>query len=145
MVLPSPRNDKHGAGSAQTKQFPSKGYGYQPWLWPYSWSIYQPRPRSQTGALASAGGFRTKAYSVTYCAMPYFLHYEPMTKPWNFDFLLRREYYEKLRHMLKPLVLKFCPDLSIRLKDIAEKQFPARQKPIVGSIHSIFAKQQLKN
>ena len=34
--------------------------------------------------------------------------------------------------MLKPLVPKFCPDLSARLKDIAEKQVPVKVKPIVG-------------
>ena len=33
--------------------------------------------------------------------------------------------------MLKPLVPKFCPDLLARLKDIAEKQVPAKLKPIV--------------
>ena len=42
-----------------------------------------------------------------------------------------RVYYEKLGHMLKPLVPKFRPDLRVRLKDIAEKQVPARLKPIV--------------
>ena len=30
-------------------------------------------------------------------------------------------YYEKLGRMLKPLVPKFCPDLPVSLKDIAEK------------------------
>ena len=34
--------------------------------------------------------------------------------------------------MLKILVPKFRPDLSTRLKDIAEKQVPAKLKPIVG-------------
>ena len=34
--------------------------------------------------------------------------------------------------MLKPLVPKFRPDLFVRLKDIAEKQIPAKLKPIVG-------------
>ena len=33
--------------------------------------------------------------------------------------------------MLKPIVPKFRPDLSVRLKDIAEKQGPAKLKPIV--------------
>ena len=36
-----------------------------------------------------------------------------------------------LSSMLKHLVPKFCPDLSVRLKDIAEKQVPAKLKPIV--------------
>ena len=40
-------------------------------------------------------------------------------------------YYEKLIPMLKRLVLKFRPDLSSRLKDIAEKQAPAKLKLIV--------------
>ena len=34
--------------------------------------------------------------------------------------------------MMKPLVPKFRLDLSARLKDIAEKHFPAKLKPIVG-------------
>ena len=34
--------------------------------------------------------------------------------------------------MLKPLVHKFCPDLFAHLKDIAEKQVPAKLKPIVA-------------
>ena len=33
--------------------------------------------------------------------------------------------------MLKPLVPKFRSDLSVRLKDIAEKQVPVKLKPIV--------------
>ena len=36
--------------------------------------------------------------------------------------------------MLKPLVPKFRPDLSAHLRDIAEKQVPAKLKPIVGRI-----------
>ena len=34
--------------------------------------------------------------------------------------------------MLKPLVPKFRPDISARLKDIAEKQVSAKPKPITG-------------
>ena len=34
--------------------------------------------------------------------------------------------------MLKPLVPKFCIDLSARLKGIAETQVPAKLKPIVS-------------
>ena len=34
--------------------------------------------------------------------------------------------------MLKPLVPKFRLDLSARLKGIAEKQVPAKLKPILG-------------
>ena len=35
--------------------------------------------------------------------------------------------------MLKPLMSKFRPDLFDRSKDIAEKQVPAKLKPIVGT------------
>ena len=45
-----------------------------------------------------------------------------------------RVYYEKLGHMLKPLVPKFGSDLSVRLRDIAEKQVLANLKPIVAFI-----------
>ena len=34
--------------------------------------------------------------------------------------------------MLKPLVAKFPSDLSVRLRNIAEKQVPAELKPMVG-------------
>ena len=34
--------------------------------------------------------------------------------------------------MLKPLVCKFPPDLSARLKDIAEKPVPAKLKQIIA-------------
>ena len=37
--------------------------------------------------------------------------------------------------MLKPVVAKFRLDLSVRLKDIAEKQVPVKLKPIVLSFH----------
>ena len=39
--------------------------------------------------------------------------------------------YEKLGHILKPLMPKFRSDLSFRLRDIAENQVPAKLKPIV--------------
>ena len=45
-------------------------------------------------------------------------------------FFVIRVHYEKLGHMLKPLMPKFRPDLFIRLKDIGEKQVPAKLKPI---------------
>ena len=48
------------------------------------------------------------------------------------DFFVIRVYYEKLGHILNPLVPKFRSDLSVRLTDIAEKQIPAKLKPIVG-------------
>ena len=35
--------------------------------------------------------------------------------------------------MLRPLVPKFRPDLSVRLKDITENQVPAKLKPMVSS------------
>ena len=35
--------------------------------------------------------------------------------------------------MLKPLVSKFGSDLSVRFSDIAQKQVPAKLKPIVGA------------
>ena len=34
--------------------------------------------------------------------------------------------------MLKPIMLKFPYDLSVRIKDIAVKQLAAKLKPIVG-------------
>ena len=38
---------------------------------------------------------------------------------------------QKIGLMLRLLVSKFLPDLSVHLKDIAEKQVPAKLKPIV--------------
>ena len=46
-------------------------------------------------------------------------------------------YYEKLVHMLKPLAPKFRYDLSVRLRDIAEKQVPTKLKPIVGGFRCL--------
>ena len=37
----------------------------------------------------------------------------------------------KIGHILKPLVPKFRSDLSVLLRDIADKQGPAKLKPIV--------------
>ena len=56
-----------------------------------------------------------------------------MASPGNFDFFSIKT-YEKLRHMLKPVVPWFRPDPSAHLKDIAEKQVPAKLKPIVGQL-----------
>ena len=39
--------------------------------------------------------------------------------------------------MLKPLVSEFCSDLSVCLKDIAEKQVPAKLSPI-ADIFSVY-------
>ena len=50
----------------------------------------------------------------------------------KFCFFVMGVYYEKLGHMLKPLVPKFRSDLSVRLRDIAEKQVPEKLKPIVN-------------
>ena len=36
--------------------------------------------------------------------------------------------------MLKPRVPKSRPDLYVHLKDVAEKQVPAKLKPILGSV-----------
>ena len=41
-----------------------------------------------------------------------------------------RVYYKKLGHMLKPLAPKFHSDLSVCLRDIAEKEVSAKLKPI---------------
>ena len=43
-------------------------------------------------------------------------------------FFVIRVYYEekKLGRVLEPLVPKFRPDLSVRLKDVTEKQVPRR-------------------
>ena len=38
--------------------------------------------------------------------------------------------------MLKPLVHKFCPDLSVHLKDITEKRVPAKLKPIEDDVRN---------
>ena len=70
---------------------------------------------------------------VAYCAMSQFVTLEANGKTLKFWFYVIREYYEKLVHMLKPLLPKFRPDLSTRLKHIAEKQVPAKLKPIVTS------------
>ena len=40
--------------------------------------------------------------------------------------------YEKLGHMLKTPMSKFRSGLSIRLRDITEKQVPAKLEPIEG-------------
>ena len=48
-------------------------------------------------------------------------------------FFVIRVYYKKIGHMLKPLLPKFRSDLSVRLKDIAEKQVPEKPKTKVGT------------
>ena len=70
-----------------------------------------------------------------YCAMSQFLPLGVNGYTLKFRFFCIRVYNEKLGQMLKPLVPKFGPDLSARLKDIVEKQVPARLKPIVSVQH----------
>ena len=43
---------------------------------------------------------------------------------------------EKLDHMLKPLAPKFCSDLSVRFRDVAEKQVPKKLKPRVDYLQT---------
>ena len=56
-----------------------------------------------------------------------------ITSQWQHPdfFFVIRVYYEKLGHILKPLVPKFRSDLSVRLRDIAEKQVPAKLKSMI--------------
>ena len=56
------------------------------------------------------------------------------TPKFCFFFFVIRVYKETLGRMLKPLLPKFRPDLSICLKDFVEKQVSAKLKPIVGII-----------
>ena len=79
--------------------------------------------------MASAGGAIHEG--VAYCAMSQFLTLGANGRTLDFRLFVIRVSYEKLGHILKPLVFKFRLDLSTRLKDIAEKQVPARLKPIV--------------
>ena len=61
------------------------------------------------------------------------------TSQWQDPEILIFCYNEQLGHMLKPLVLKFRSELSVRLRDtyngipyfITKKQVPAKLKPIV--------------
>ena len=58
-----------------------------------------------------------------------------ITSKWQYPEMLIfviRVYHEKLVHMLKPLVPKFRSDLSLRLRDIAEKHVHVKLKPIVS-------------
>ena len=54
-----------------------------------------------------------------------------MAGHWNFDFCYKG-ILQKIGRLLKPLLPKFRCDLSVRLRDIAEKQVPAKLKSIVG-------------
>ena len=66
-----------------------------------------------------------------YCAMSQFLPLGVNGNTLKFRFFAIRVYNEKLGQMLKPLVPKFRPDLSARLKTTAEKQIHSKLKPIV--------------
>ena len=68
---------------------------------------------------------------VAYWAMSQFLTLGANDNTLECFFMVIRVYYRKLGHMLKLLVPKFRPYLSARLKYIAEKQVPAKLKPIV--------------
>ena len=70
----------------------------------------------------SAGGAIYEG--VAYCAMPQLLTLGGNGKTLKFGFLVIRVYYEKLGHILKPLVPRVRPDLFVRLRDIAEKRSP---------------------
>ena len=63
--------------------------------------------------------------------MSQFLKLGANGKTLKFLCLVITVYYEKLGHMLKPLVGKFRLDLSVPSKDNAEKQVPAKLNPIV--------------
>ena len=67
--------------------------------------------------------------------MPEFLTLGANGKAMKYSFSAIRVYYQKIGHMLKPLMPKFRSDPSARLKDIAEKQVPAKVMPIVDIIH----------
>ena len=57
--------------------------------------------------------------------------------PVTFIFLSEYITKKKIGCMLKHVVSKFRHDLSIRLKDIAEKQVPAKLKPIISILSLI--------
>ena len=54
-----------------------------------------------------------------------------MTKPSNIDFFVISVHHGKSGHILKPPVTKFRSDLSVRSRDNAEKQVPAKLTPMV--------------
>ena len=53
-----------------------------------------------------------------------------------FFFFAIKSILQEIGRTLKPIVPKFCPHLSVRLKDIAEKQVPTKLKPIEESRRS---------
>ena len=69
---------------------------------------------------------------MSYRAKAQFLTLGANGKAMKYRFFVIKVYYEKLGHMLKPLKSKFHSGLSARLKDVVEKQVPAKLKPIVG-------------
>ena len=69
-VLPMARNVKHGAGSAETKQFARQGNGCQPWL--RLWSvIHSSAPPTLPNRNVSLCGWvpYTRGQGVSYCAL----------------------------------------------------------------------------
>ena len=69
---------------------------------------------------------------MAYCALSQLLTLGANGYTVKFSFFYIRAYYEKLDHMLKPLLPNFRPDLWARLKDTPKKQVPAKLKPMVG-------------
>ena len=56
-------------------------------------------------------------------------------RPLKFLIFAIRVYYEKIGHILKSLMPKFRSGISVRLRDIAEKQVPVKLKTIVDESH----------
>ena len=54
-----------------------------------------------------------------------------MARPWDFDVFGYKSILQKTKSPLKLLAPEFRFDLSVRLRVIAEKQVPAKLKPIV--------------
>ena len=53
-------------------------------------------------------------------------------------FFVKIVYYQKLGNMLKPPVPKFRSELSVRFRNIEEKEVPVKLKPIVNaSCHKV--------
>ena len=93
--------------------------------------IHQPRPSYQTGAerWPLPEGFVYEG--VAHCPMSHVETLGPNGKALKFLFFFAiRVNYEKIVRMLELLVLKFRPDLSPRIKDIAKKEVHAKLKPV---------------
>ena len=104
------------------------------------WSIYQSRLPFQTGALARA--------SAVTSALFFFKHYELMfniarfhireVRMWFFDFFCYKNTLGNIRSHAETPCSKFCPDLSVRLKDIAEKADPRKAETDSGVKRKLF-------